>query len=98
MATKKQQFVHAREFLEQAVQDQKNRASQRDVGEERTMGKCVTAFNAVYGTQLTEEMGWMFMVMLKIVRARGGSFHRDDYADGASYFSLAGEVASTERK
>lgn len=70
------------------------RADQRDTPEgERSMGRAVTAFNAIYGTRLTEEMGWQFMAILKISRSAGGRRHRDDYIDQAAYAGLAGEAA-----
>jgi len=66
------------------------RASERDVESERSMAKCVAAFNAMFGTALTEEQGWQFMVLLKMSRSTVGR-KRDDYVDGAAYFALAGE-------
>jgi len=63
---------------------------------ERGMSKVVTAFNALEGTALTEEQGWRFMVMLKLMRASQGAPHKDNYVDGANYFALAGEAALKE--
>jgi len=54
-------------------------------------------FNTLYGTELTEEQGWTFMELLKIVRSAGGKYRGDDYVDRAGYAGLAGEAASTER-
>lgn len=71
-----------------------HRAAQRDQPDgERSMRRTVAAFNAMYGTRLTEEQGWRFMEILKIARAAGGKPHRDDYIDGAAYSALAGECA-----
>ena len=95
--TVKRQKIVAVSLLKQAIDDLGGRAVERDTGEERSMTRAVKAFNDMYGTEMTDEMGWMFMVFLKASRARGGSFRVDDYADGASYFSLAGEAASVER-
>jgi len=89
--------MKAHEFLESGIQAIKDRASFRDVDAERSMGRTVKAFNAIYDTNLTEEQGWMFMVMLKAARSRGGKFNSDDYVDGAAYFGLAGEAAFVER-
>lgn len=68
-----------------------DRAAERDTDAERSMKTCVDAFNAMYGTELTEEQGWMFMVFLKASRAKGGGFKLDDYVDMAAYAGLAGE-------
>jgi hypothetical protein len=71
------------------------RAHQRDQPTgERSMGHTVRAFNAMFGTELTEHQGWQFMVMLKMARSTGGALRIDDYADGAAYFALAGESAT----
>ena len=88
----------AAKFLQAALQHQQDRANQRDTPNgERSMAKTVTSFNAMYDTHLTEEQGWMFMVFLKASRASQGKFVADDYEDGTSYFSLAGEAAAEER-
>ncbi len=65
---------------------------------ERSMAATVAAFNAVTdGVMDTEEKGWIFMVLLKIVRSQQGNFKLDNYEDGSAYFGLAGEAASKER-
>ncbi|MFS1524480.1 DUF6378 domain-containing protein [Microbulbifer sp. 2304DJ12-6] len=85
-------------FLEKAAQHMRDRAEQRDSENgERSMAKTVTAFNALYGFDLTEEQGWLFMVLLKQSRASCGVFVPDDYEDGAAYFALAGEAAAKNR-
>ena len=71
-----------------------DRASERDQESERSMATCVSAFNAMYGHSLSETEGWMFMVMLKMSRAKQGSYQEDDYVDMAAYSALAGESAS----
>lgn len=73
------------------------RASERDTDSERSMKGCVDAFNALYDAQLTEEQGWMFMVLLKASRAKGGHFKEDDYVDMAAYAALAGECHGKEQ-
>jgi hypothetical protein len=83
------------EILNEAVQAQADRAKSRDTPEgERSMRRCVEAFNALEGTNLTEAQGWRFMAVLKLARATAGSFNLDDYVDGASYMALAGEAAA----
>lgn len=71
-----------------------NRAVERDnEGKaERSMSAAVNAFNALYGSNLSETQGWMFMAILKAARARQGRFNIDDFIDGAAYFALAGEA------
>lgn len=60
-------------------------------GKERSMASTVAAFNAVYGTNLTEQQGWHFMVILKMVRQRAGG-HIDSAEDLIAYAALAAET------
>lgn len=91
------QTINAPTFLRAGLEHMENRASQRDCEDgERSMAATVNSFNAMYGTHLTEQQGWMFMVFLKAARAKNGKFVKDDYEDGAAYFALAGEAASKE--
>ena len=64
---------------------------------ERSMGKTVAMFNIHTGFNLTEEQGWQFMELLKMVRSGQGEFKLDNYVDGCSYTSLAGESAARDR-
>lgn len=71
-----------------------NRAAQRDQADgERSMGRAIAAFNALYGSRLTEYHGWQFMALLKMSRAGTGPFDRDDFVDQGAYAALAGECA-----
>lgn len=91
--------IPAHQFLESGVKHMKDRASQRDAENgERSMRKCVEAFNALEGTNLTETQGWRFMVMLKMARSTAGAFTADDYEDMVAYAGLAGESASQEQR
>lgn len=85
--------MKANEILRQSAQHIEDRASQRDQdGGERSMARCVAAFNALTGHQLSERDGWLFMVQLKAARATTTATGlADDYQDGAAYFALAGE-------
>lgn len=65
---------------------------------ERSMGKTVEMFNTLTGHGLTEEEGWIFMAILKMVRSQQGAFKADSYEDGAAYFALACETACEERQ
>lgn len=89
-------MIEAHKFLETAVKEMVDRAVQRDstgTGE-RSMASTVKAFNSLTGKDLTEKEGWEFMIMLKLVRGRQGSFRLDDYVDAAAYSALLGECAS----
>ena len=86
----------ADDILQAAAQHMQDRAAQRDLpGGERSMRRCVEAFNALTGHTLDEREGWLFMAVLKAARscANPGKPSRDDYEDGAAYFGLAGEAA-----
>lgn len=72
------------------------RAAERDTESERSMKTTVNAFNAMFGTNLTEVQGWQFMELLKMSRSRGGKFRLDDFVDGAAYAALAGEAAGKQ--
>lgn len=88
----------ANEILQAAAGHMQDRAATYDKPEgERSMGATVEAFKAVTGHQLTEEQGWLFMVLLKAVRSQQGGLRMDSYEDGAAYFSLAGEAAARDR-
>lgn len=97
--TKRVNPCQSADVLLQIARDQiEDRASERDTEAERSMCSTVSAFNALYGTNLTEEQGWMFMVFLKAARAKGGRVRIDDYVDGSAYFALAGEAAIKSRR
>lgn len=83
------------DMLRKSAQHIEDRASMRDCPDgERSMLKTITAFNALEGTDLTEEQGWRFMVALKYARATAGTFVIDDYEDMAAYAALAAESAA----
>lgn len=86
--------IAAHQFLERGAQHLRDRAASRDAPDgERSMARCVAAFNAQEGTNLTEVQGWRFMIQLKYARSIHGSFNPDDYEDLAAYAGLAGEAA-----
>lgn len=95
----KKEGIHATSFLESSIKEMRDRASQRDnhANGERSMASTVKAFNALTGHSLTEEEGWEFMILLKLVRGRQGTFRMDDYTDAAAYSALLGECASISR-
>lgn len=93
MAIIKPPITDAIDVLEAAISCIGDRAAERDSESERSMGKCVEAFNAIYKTNLSVEAGWIFMTLLKIARSSNGAFRLDDYIDMAAYAGLAGEEA-----
>lgn len=89
--------MKAPDILTRAAEHMQDRAKTYDKPQgERSMGKTVEAFNAIYGTDLTEEQGWAFMVLLKLVRTSQGAYRADNYEDGTAYFALMGEAAARE--
>lgn len=89
------EVVPAIKFMEDGVKTLKQRAALRDSSGERSMERTVEAFNALTGKGLTTAEGWEFMVLLKMVRGRQGTFHEDDYTDMCGYASLLGEEESS---
>lgn len=81
-----------RVILKAALGHIEDRAAERDVKTERSMKKCVLAFNAMFDKDLTEEEGWRFMELLKMSRSTT-SDNPDHYEDGAAYAGFAGEAA-----
>jgi hypothetical protein len=69
------------------------RAVQYDSPEgERSMEKITKSFNAITGHNVTEAEGWMFMVLLKLVRDNTRTLgHQDSCEDLIAYASLYGE-------
>lgn len=90
--------VMAADVLQAAAGHMNDRAATYDKPDgERSMGQAVAALKAVTGVSLTEEQGWLFMVLLKAVRSQNGKFKLDNYEDGAAYFALAAESAAAVR-
>jgi len=91
--------MKANEFLKKAEQCLVNRGVNYDAkGGERSISKVVNCFNEITGKDITNEEGWMFMVLLKIVRSQQGEPKEDNFIDGAAYFSLMGEEATSHKK
>lgn len=62
---------------------------------ERSMGRIVAAFNCLYGTSLTEQQGWYFMLLVKLARQEVKP-HADSMEDAIAYAALAGEAGFTQ--
>ncbi len=90
--------MHAKDILASASTAIDSRAASRDLKAERSMARCVKAFNALTSLDLSERDGWLFMAVLKATRAASSDTGLvDDYVDGAAYFALAGEAAKPSR-
>ncbi len=88
----------AAEILRAGLGHMEDRAATYDKpAGERSMAATVRAFAATTGIELTEEQGWHFMALLKLVRSQQGGLRMDSYEDGAAYFGLMGEAAAKER-
>lgn len=98
MGFEEQKQVKPSEVLRAGAQHMEDRAATYDKPEgERSMAATVNAFNAITPHQLTEEQGWMFMALLKIVRSQQGNFKLDNYEDCAAYVALAAEAGAEAR-
>lgn len=82
-------------LLQAAASHMADRADTYDNPEgERSMEATVNAFNALTGSCLTTEDGWLMMLLLKIVRHRARpEGHQDSLEDLVAYASLMGEEA-----
>ena len=86
--------MSAADILRKAASLIEERAAQRDrPGGEKSMLATITAFNTIYGTDLTEVQGWHFMELLKMVRSAYGIYVKDDFDDKVAYAALAAEAA-----
>ena len=90
--------VGAGETLRRAADLIEQRGKQRDSDTgERSMARTVAAFNAIYGTNLTETQGWHFMELLKMARSSQGAYVADDFDDKVAYAALAAECEAGAR-
>ena len=93
----------APDYLRRAAEIMDERGRQYDSPKgERSMGRCVAAFNALTGRDLTEADGWLLLQLLKDARQWSGSgFHRDSAEDCTAYSALKAEAlerASTDER
>jgi len=98
-ATPKMPEPKAAELLGRAAAHMHDRSATYDEPEgERSMGKIVTAFNAITGRDLTESEGWMFMQQVKLVRLFTRSeYHADSAEDNIAYAALLAEAKGDGR-
>lgn len=90
----------ATDYLRRAADIMDERGKQYDKPEgERSMGKCVGAFNIVTGQNLTEAEGWLLLQILKDVRQwQRPGFHQDSADDCIAYAALKAEAKQKEAK
>jgi hypothetical protein len=88
----------AQDYLNECAQLLANRGKQYDSkGQERSMAKIVQVFELITKIKLSEYQGWVFMQVLKLVRANATEEpHLDSILDGINYGALAAE--SIEKK
>lgn len=87
--------MRSTEFLQAAINVLAERGKQYDSPEgERSMGRTVSAFNAITGRDLTEAEGWLLLQVLKDVRQwqNPEAYHHDSALDGVAYASLKAEA------
>lgn len=90
--------MKAQDFLKAGLGHMQDRAATYDKPTgERSMAATVGAFKCVSGVEMTEEQGWLFMGILKMVRSQQGEFKADNYEDEAAYAALRGECAFAAR-
>jgi hypothetical protein len=87
-------------FLKRAADIMEQRGAQYDKPEgERSMGRCVAAFNTITGKHLTEAEGWLLLQILKDVRQwQRDGFHLDSAEDCIAYAALKAEAKQQEAK
>lgn len=86
-------------FLQQAINVQSERAKDYEQeGGERSVAKLAIAFNAITGHNLTEEDSWLFLQLLKDIRAWSTPyFHEDSALDSVSYAALKAEALARNK-
>ena len=88
----------APQLLSKAAAIMEERGKQYDKPDgERSMGKCVDAFNIVTGNSLTEAEGWLLLQILKDVRLfQNPGYHQDSAEDCIAYAALKAEAKQSE--
>ena len=86
--------ISAIEFLERAADLMLERGQEYDSPDgERSMKSTVAAFNVLTGNILSEQEGWLFMLLLKISRQhQSPGWHQDSSEDAIAYAALMAEA------
>ena len=87
----------AQNILSKGAAHMQDRAATYDKEGERSIPSVVKAFEAITGHSLTNEQGWLFMALLKMVRTQKGDYRADNYEDLAAYSALMGEQAFDDK-
>ncbi len=87
-------------FLKRAADIMEQRGALYDKPEgERSMCRCVDAFNIITGRDLTEAEGWLLLQILKDVRQwQRPGFHLDSAEDCIAYAALKAEAKQQEAR
>lgn len=90
----------APQFLTTAADTLEQRGKQYDQpAGERSMGKCVQAFNTITGQSLSEAEGWLLLQLLKDVRQwQRPGYHQDSAEDCIAYAALKAEAKLAESR
>lgn len=85
--------MQAPDLLRNAAAHLENRAAVYDSPSgERSMRNTVALWRVLTGRHMSETEGWLFMLCLKLVRARATDKpHTDSWEDAIAYVALAGE-------
>lgn len=88
----------APELLTRAADLMAERGKQYDQpAGERSMGRAVSAWNAITGKTITEAEGWLLMECVKNVRLwQRPGYHADSAEDGIAYAALKAEAKQRE--
>ena len=92
--------MKAEQFLRNGADVLAERGKEYDKPEgERSMQRCVSAFEVITGKRITEAEGWLFMQILKDVRQwqNPGRYHEDSAVDCVNYAALKAEALSEQR-
>jgi hypothetical protein len=91
-------LLTAPKLLERAAQIMTDRAATYDQPEgERSMGRAVSAFNAITGGDMTESEGWLLLQLLKDARQwQLSAYHADSAEDCIAYAALKAEALQRE--
>lgn len=90
----------ATQIVEAACKHMKDRASTYDQEQgERSMFRCVQAFNTITGHHLSESEGWLLLQLLKDVRQWSRTeYHQDSAEDCIAYAALKAEALEKEHE
>ena len=92
--------ISAIEFLEKAADLMLERGQEYDSPDgERSMAATVAAFNVLTGNILSEQEGWLFMLLLKIARQhQSPGWHQDSSEDAIAYAALMAEAWQNQQE